>query len=72
MKKYTLEQAKAAFFNEDATALSVYCDEAMIQKLATWLEDNDYDGSYAFYLYELGEEEMRILRHEAAAEFGLI
>ena len=70
MKRYTLEQAKQAFFNEDATALAVYCDEALIEKLATWLENNDYDSDYAWRLYDMGEEEMRYLKEMAAEEFA--
>mgnify|MGYP003115123569 FL=1 len=70
MKRYTLEQAKQAYFNEDATALAVYCDEALIEKLATWLENNDYDSDYAWRLYDMGEEEMRCLKEMAAQEFA--
>ena len=65
----TFNEAKQAYFNEDATALSM-ASQATIEKLSNWLDKNDHDGSYCFHLYELGKEEMRCLMHEARLEFG--
>jgi hypothetical protein len=58
MKNFTFEQAKAAYFNEDAAELS----------LAS--EDNGYDSEYVYRLHEYGLEEMRCLMAEAAIEFA--
>jgi len=57
------DKAKAAYFNEDSLELSML-QESEIQALSTWLEDNDHDGDYIWFLYEVGKEEMRCLRAE--------
>lgn len=67
----TLEQAKAVYFNESASELALF-DRSVIDELVTWLDDNDRDGSYADYLYEVGSEEVRCLMAEARAEFGFV
>ena len=41
----------------------------MIDDLAVWLEDNDYDSDYVYRLHDYGLEEMRCLMAEAAVEF---
>ena len=45
MQTFTFEQAKAAYFNDDAEELSL-ASEQMIDDLAVWLEDNGYDSDY--------------------------
>ena len=69
MKTFTFEQAKAAYFNEDAAELSL-ATEQMIDDLAVWLEDNGHDSEYVYRLHDYGLEEMRCLMAEAAIEFA--
>jgi hypothetical protein len=69
MQTFTFEQAKAAYFNEDAAELSL-ASEQMIDDLAVWLEDNGYDSGYVYRLHDYGLEEMRCLMAEAAIEFA--
>ena len=64
-----LEEAKKHYFNEDALSLSM-ASEADIQRLATWLEKNDYDSCYAWQLHDMGNQEMRYLKAEAQQEFA--
>lgn len=69
MQTFTFEQAKAAYFNEDAAELSL-ASEQMIDDLAVWLEDNGYGSDYVYRLHDYGLEEMRCLMAEAAIEFA--
>ena len=69
MQEFTFEQAKAAYFNEDAAELSL-ASLQMIDDLAVWLEDNDYDSDYVYRLHDYGLEEMRCLIAEAGIEFS--
>ena len=46
----TFNEAKQAYFKEDATALSM-ASQATIEKLSKWLDKNDHDASYCFHLY---------------------
>lgn len=70
MEEYkTLDQAKEVFANESASELALF-DYSIIEQLIKWLDDNGRDGSYADYLYDIGNEEIRCLMAEASAEFG--
>jgi len=66
---FTLENAKKAYFNEDACELSL-ADEKTLDELVEWLNANNYDGDFAIQLWDMGKEEMRSLILEARAEFG--
>ena len=69
MEEYkTLDQAKEVFANESASELALF-DYSIIEQLIQWLDDNGRDGSYADYLYDIGNEEIRCLMAEASAEF---
>ena len=66
----TIEEAKKAYFNEDACELSLASQET-INQLTTWLDANGYDGGFAQVLWDMGNQEMKALMAEAKAEFGL-
>jgi len=66
---FTLENAKKAYFNEDACELSL-ADEKTLDELVEWLNANNYDGDFAIQLWDMGQEEMRCLIAEARAEFA--
>lgn len=51
-----LEQAKEHYLNE-STDLG-FVDEETIQQLATWLEENGYDGDGAYTLWESYRDEL--------------
>jgi hypothetical protein len=64
----TLDQMKKHFFNEsDELGLA---SETDIQRLATWLEANDFDADYAWTLWESAREELAYLMADAMAEFA--
>tara|TARA_R100001510_G_C7622050_1_gene182701 strand:- start:818 stop:1024 length:207 start_codon:yes stop_codon:yes gene_type:complete len=67
---FTFEDAKRAYFNEDACELSL-ADEKTLNALVEWLDANDYDGGFAIRLWDMGDEEMRCMMAEAKAEFGI-
>jgi hypothetical protein len=60
----TLSQMKVYFFNE-STEIGL-ASEADIQRLATWLEANDYDSDYAWQLWDMAREEIECLCAEFA------
>ena len=55
----TLSQMKTHFFNECAE-LGLASEED-IQRLATWLEANDYDADYAWQLWDSAREELEYM-----------
>jgi hypothetical protein len=60
----TLSQMKTHFFNESAE-LGLASEED-IQRLATWLEANDYDADYAWQLWDSAREELEYMIAELA------
>lgn len=60
----TLSQMKTHFFNECAE-LGLASEED-IQRLATWLEANDYDADYAWQLWDSAREELEYMITEFA------
>lgn len=64
-----LEELKKHYFNEDSLSLSAASQDD-IQKLAVWLENNDYDPDYAWTIYDMGRQEMRCIMADAASEFA--
>ena len=60
----TLNEMKEHYFNE-ASELAL-ASESDIQRLATWLEANDYDSDLAWQLWDSANEELSFM----AAEFS--
>lgn len=61
----TLNEMKEHFFNE-ALELAL-ASESDIQRLATWLEANDYDSGFAWQLWDSANEELSFLKAEFSA-----
>ena len=64
-KATPLDTLKEWFFNE-ASELAL-ASESDIQRLATWLEANDYDSDLAWQLWDSANEELSFLRAEFSA-----
>lgn len=60
----TLDQMKEHFFNEE-TELAL-ASESDIQRLATWLEANNFDADLAWRLWDSAQEELAYMMADLA------